>query len=97
MPGGGRVDSGLVPEIKAARSEGTAGTFTAENAQCSQGSCYWHGSFWSADGSLRLGSHDLPSLLILLIADLFLAVSGLLLFQLGRDSRQRPKRNRRKR
>lgn len=53
MPGGGRVDSGLVPEIKAARGEGTAGTFTAENMQCSRGSCYWHGSFWSADGSLR--------------------------------------------
>ncbi|MGV9382938.1 hypothetical protein ACWDRB_44480 [Nonomuraea sp. NPDC003707] len=43
------------PEIRAARGEGTTGTFTAEHLECSiYGICSWQGSFRSDDGGLRL-------------------------------------------
>ena len=42
------------PEIRAARGEGTTGTFTAEELRCGRASCSWHGSFRSDDGRLLL-------------------------------------------
>ncbi|MFI6740960.1 hypothetical protein ACIBI9_49260 [Nonomuraea sp. NPDC050451] len=45
----------VAPEIRAARGEGTAGTFTAEHLECSEhGICSWEGSFRSDDGGLRV-------------------------------------------